>query len=58
MQLENTGLYGKLVEKDRALAYKENELHSVRLEIAEFRQVTETGPRGCSGTFGRRIRVR
>ena len=42
VQLENTGLYGKLVEKDRALAYKENELHSVRLEIAEFRQVTET----------------
>ena len=43
VQLENTGLYGKLVEKDRALAYKEDELHSVRLEIAEFRQVTETG---------------
>ena len=49
VQLENTGLYGKLVEKDRALAYKEDELHSVRLEIAEFRQVTETGPRGAAG---------
>ena len=58
VQLENTGLYGKLVEKDRALAYKENELHSVRLEIAEFRQVTETGhaDRGIVRAVASRVR--
>jgi phage shock protein A len=37
LELENTGLYGKLAEKDRALEYKEGELLDLRLEIADLR---------------------